>query len=140
MSGFEVAGLVLGAIPIVCAAAKHLKPIVEGASFWWSFETKFEAFAAGIRAQEIFYRQVLERLIEHLDIPETRCRILLTEPNSSLWHEAELREEVKLRFQEDQYRWIMDNLVDLNNAVLELQQLLLFEKVRLEATLSGITR
>lgn len=120
----EVAGLVLGAFPIMCGAAKQLKPVFQNVKWWWKFETSFEDFAARIATQEIFYQQVLERLIERLDVSDDEYHCLLTKSNTTLWYESRIREGLQQRFHGDQYYWIMDNLTELHELVTELRHLL----------------
>jgi hypothetical protein len=129
MSGFEIAGLVLGVFPIVCGAAKQLKPMFENTKSWWKFETSFETFTAAITTQEIAYRQVLKRLVEPLDITEQEYKSLTNDPNASLWHEPHVREGLQQRLQGDEYHWFMSNMVDLKTAVLDLQKLLPLNQV-----------
>lgn len=131
MSGFEIAGLVLGAFPIVCSAAKQLKPVFENTKSWWKFETSFEIFTAAITTQEIAYRQVLRRLVEPLDITEKEYESLISDPNASLWHESHVQQGLQQRLQGDEYHWFMSNMVDLKTAVLELQKLLPLNQVSL---------
>ncbi|CCF44936.1 hypothetical protein CH063_14177 [Colletotrichum higginsianum] len=70
MSGFEIAGVVLGAFPILCGTAKNLGTMFKKTKWWWQFETSFENFVSTIATQEIAYIQVLERLLGPLDVTE----------------------------------------------------------------------
>lgn len=124
MSGFEIAGLVLGALPIICSAAKQLKPVFENATWWWTFDTSFEIFIADIERQEIAYRQVLKRLVAPLDISDNEYQSLINDPGALLWRESHVREGLQERLQGEEYRWFMNNMEDLKTAVLKLQSLL----------------
>ncbi|KAH6879457.1 hypothetical protein B0T10DRAFT_532214 [Thelonectria olida] len=115
MSGFGVAGLVLGAFPI--------------AKSWWQFETTFETFISAIGAQEIAYTQVLKRLLDPLDISDCEYESLLKDPKSALWNECHIREGIRQQLSETEYHWVMRSLVDLNEATRELQTLLPINKV-----------
>lgn len=130
MSGLEAAGLVLGALPIICGAAKQLKPVLESTKWWWKFETSFENFIADIARQEIAYRQVLKRLVAPLDISEEEYQNLINDPGASLWREAHVRQGLQERLQGEEYRWFMINMEELKAAVLKLQSLLPLDQVR----------
>lgn len=124
MSGLEIAGLVLGAFPIVCGIARELEDVFQNAMSWWEFERSFENLIAGIRTQEIAYQQVLERLVEHLDVPEDEYNSLVADQDSPLWGESRIRDQLEKRFHYKTYRWINENLDILRQSVAELQQLL----------------
>ncbi|KZL84295.1 hypothetical protein CI238_11149 [Colletotrichum incanum] len=95
MSGFEIAGVVLGAFPILCDTAKDLGTVFKKTKSWWQFETSFENFVSTIATQEIAYIQVLERLLDPLDITDGDYESLLRDPRSSLWHEHHIQEELR---------------------------------------------
>ncbi|KAF4448824.1 hypothetical protein F53441_7816 [Fusarium austroafricanum] len=48
MSGFEVAGIVLGAFPILYETAKDLNTRYRDLKSWWQFEVEFEDFVSAI--------------------------------------------------------------------------------------------
>lgn len=130
MSGIEIAGLVLGALPVLCSAAKQLKPIAENVEWWWTFETSFENFISDIGWQEIAYRQVLKRLVGPLHIPEKEYQALITDPKSKLWHEPHIREGLQERFEREEYYWFMGKMRTLKESVEQLQGFLPGDKVR----------
>ncbi|KAL3301010.1 protein prib [Colletotrichum asianum] len=56
MSGFEIAGLALGAFPLLIEGAKELEGFAKKFEFYWEFRTKFESFIADVnvcRLQDI---------------------------------------------------------------------------------------
>ncbi|KAK6224815.1 hypothetical protein QIS74_03142 [Colletotrichum tabaci] len=135
MSGFEIAGVVLGAFPILCDTAKDLGKVFKKTKWWWQFETSFENFVSTIATQEIAYILVLERLLGPLDITEAEYDSLLGDPKSNLWHESHIQEELRQCLPHSKYAWFMWNLSDLNAAIEELQKLLPIDKVyRLDST------
>ncbi|KAF9869510.1 hypothetical protein CkaCkLH20_12995 [Colletotrichum karsti] len=123
MSGFEIAGLVLGTFPILCDAAKDLSGVLKKARSWWRFEATFEAFSSAIETQEVAYTQVLKRLLDPLVIPDDEYDSLLRDPMSPLWYETRIQEGLRQRLSSE-HRYFMRNLSDLNEAILELQKLL----------------
>ncbi|OBR08868.1 hypothetical protein CH63R_07633 [Colletotrichum higginsianum IMI 349063] len=128
MSGFEIAGVVLGAFPILCGTAKNLGTMFKKTKWWWQFETSFENFVSTIATQEIAYIQVLERLLGPLDVTEAEYDSLLRDPKSNLWHESHIQEELRQCLPHSKYTWFMWNLSDLNTAIEELQKLLPIDK------------
>ncbi|KAL0937805.1 uncharacterized protein CTRU02_207536 [Colletotrichum truncatum] len=124
MSGFEIAGVVLGGFPILCDAAKDLKGILKKAKSWWQFEAAFDNFTSAIETQEVAYSQVLQRLLGPLDISDSEYESLLRNPQSTLWHDASVQYGLRQRLLGSEHRWFMSNLGDLNEAIVDLQKLL----------------
>ncbi|KAK1986722.1 hypothetical protein LZ30DRAFT_647255 [Colletotrichum cereale] len=129
MSGFEIAGVVLGAFPILCDTAKNLGTVFKKTKSWWQFETSFENFVSTIATQEIAYIQVLERLFDPLDITVEERKSLLGDPRSSLWHEQHIQEDLRHCLPQNKFPWFMLNLSELNKAIEGLQNLLPVDKV-----------
>lgn len=44
MSGFEIAGVVLGAFPIVMSGLERYRKAFEPLKSWWKFQRTFEVF------------------------------------------------------------------------------------------------
>ncbi|KAK2003847.1 hypothetical protein LX36DRAFT_597022 [Colletotrichum falcatum] len=130
MSGFEIAGVALGAFPILCDAAKDLGTVFKKTKSWWQFETSFENFVSTIATQEIAYIQVLERLFDPLDITDGEYESLLRDPRSALWHEPHIQDELRRCLPQNKFPWFMWNLSELNAAIQGLQNLLPIDKAR----------
>ncbi|WYZ39074.1 hypothetical protein EsH8_III_000988 [Colletotrichum jinshuiense] len=129
MSGFEIAGIVLGAFPILYDTAKDLGTVLKKTKSWWQFETSFENFVSAIATQEIAYTQVLKRLLDPLDITDDEYESLLRDPRSGLWYEHHIQGELRQRLPQNEYTWFMWNLSELNEALTGLQRLLPLNKV-----------
>ncbi|KAK1596934.1 uncharacterized protein LY79DRAFT_677078 [Colletotrichum navitas] len=113
MSGLEIAGVVLGAFPVLCDTAKDLGTVFNKTKSWWQFETSFENFVSTIATQEIAYIQVLERLLDPLDITDGDYDGLLRNPRSTLWHEPHIQEELRHRLPQNKFTWFMCNLAQV---------------------------
>ncbi|EQB57940.1 hypothetical protein CGLO_01873 [Colletotrichum gloeosporioides Cg-14] len=123
MSGFEIAGVVLGSFPLLCDSAKEIAGFLRKAKSWWQFETTFETFVSTLTTQEASYTLVLKRLLDPLDISDSEYNSLLRSPQCDLWHELHVQDGLRQRLSSE-YRWFMWSLTDLNQAVLDLQELL----------------
>ncbi|KAH0423238.1 hypothetical protein CcaCcLH18_12323 [Colletotrichum camelliae] len=128
MSGFEIAGIVLGSFPLLCDSAKEVAGFLRKTKSWWQFETTFETFISSLTTQEAAYTLVLKRLLDPLDISDSEYLSLLRSPQCDLWHEFHVQDELRQRLSSE-YRWFMWNLTDLNQAVLGLQELLPIGKI-----------
>lgn len=70
MSGFEIAGIVLGAFLLLFDSCKDLRSAFRSLKSWWRFETDFDNFVAAIQREQIAFSQNLEILIDPLDLPD----------------------------------------------------------------------
>lgn len=62
MSGFEIAGIVLGVLPIIPKVLKGTP--VRQIKDWYRFEAKFTAFVNEITEQEILYETIIVSLLD----------------------------------------------------------------------------
>lgn len=128
MSGFEIAGLVLGAFPIVCGTAKEVGLTLAKAKDWWQFQRAFESFVSALSTQEIAYIQVLKRLLEPLDISDQEYNSLLKNPD--LWNRSHIQDGLRQRLSDTEHYWVTERLSDLEQTILAIQDLLPDERVR----------
>ncbi|CAG7566371.1 unnamed protein product [Fusarium equiseti] len=131
MSGFEIAGVVLGLFPIVCDTAKDLRGVFYDAQSWWRFEREFEDFILEIEKQQIAYSQILEILFDPLhQLSITEREALKSNPSSPFWYDLRTQGVLKARIRQKYMGWFMRQLGDINDALKELLGLLPIEKVR----------
>lgn len=131
MSGVEIAGLVLGAYPVLLRTAKDLREIFKDVKTWWRFEREFENFLSDVETEHIKYSLSLQILLEDLDIPEEEKENLQVSYNSSGWHDVKTQAELRRRIQDRYYDWFMRQLAAMNKTLEDLQRLLPVMKVRL---------
>lgn len=130
MSGFEIAGIVLGGFPILYEASKVLRSRYEDTKSWWRFEREFGDFIAAVEREHIAFKQALEILLEPIvGLSEHELSTLQSEPQSQLWFDSRIQAELRSRVQAKYYSWFMRQLIDLNVALQELHSLLPIGKV-----------
>ncbi|KAI3319727.1 hypothetical protein HD806DRAFT_525384 [Xylariaceae sp. AK1471] len=131
MSGFEIAGLVLGAYPILYGTAKDLRGVLKKAKTWWFFEREFDDFVSELHKEYISFSQILEILLDPLDLTPAERRRLQEEPDCNLWHETHIHNQVRQRIQSKYHVWFMGQLSEMNTALTELHAMLPIEKIYL---------
>ncbi|KAK7417459.1 hypothetical protein QQX98_004579 [Neonectria punicea] len=129
MSGFEIAGLALGAFPLLLGSAKKARGFFEGTKMWWRFETEFDDFVSAVEREYIAFSQIIEILLAPLDISDADQERLLNDPDTTLWHQPDIQAELRRRIQSRYHEWFMTQLNDIINAVTELHGLLPIDKV-----------
>ncbi|KAL1646286.1 hypothetical protein SLS58_003242 [Diplodia intermedia] len=114
MSGIEVAGLALGAFPLIISALHGVKECSKVGKQWRKIRKEHKKWTTELRVQEIFLRLTLEKLLLPL-VPENTSHTLddlLNDPAGSLWNEPSLVKKLKerLRFTFDQYVQVIEAL------------------------------
>jgi hypothetical protein len=130
MSGFEIAGIVLGAFPLLLNGAQSLSGVFQDARHLLRFEAEFERFLMKIEDAQIAYSQMLDLLLDPLDaISPHDLETLKDNPSSSLWQNPCVHAALKDRLQLKYYEWFMVRLRKMNKALQSLYQLLPIGKV-----------
>ncbi|KAL2678390.1 hypothetical protein Neosp_009136 [[Neocosmospora] mangrovei] len=124
MSGFEIAGIVLGGFPILYEAAKTAKSRYKDLKWWWRFETEFEDFISVVDREFISFSLNQEILLSPLDILNSERDVLQNDPNTLLWHDPRIQAQLRKRLGSRYYPWYMEQLHDINNAISKLLDLL----------------
>lgn len=135
MSGIEVAGIVLGAYPVLLETAKDLREVFKDVKTWWRFEREFENFLSVLETEHIKYSLNLQILLEDLDIPEEDKDTLQVDPTASGWYDVQTQVKLRRRIQDRYYNWFMRQLAAMNRALGDLQGLLPTVRLR---SISGI--
>lgn len=89
MSGFEVAGLVLGAIPLIISAIEHYESSLDRAKVFFKWQDVLEKARRDLWIQYSSYEMTLRLLLTDL-ASEAELEELLNEPKSNLWDDPEL--------------------------------------------------
>lgn len=131
MSGFEVAGVVLGAFPILFETATDLRTLFQDLRTWWRFETDFQNFVFGVERERIAFSQNLQLLLGPLDIDDAAKKSLVEDPNHVRWHSPQFQAELRQTLQPRDYEWFIREMNNIHMALAELQGLLRLNEVGL---------
>ena len=133
MSGLEVAGLALGAFPILQHGGQELRGAWRGLRTWWKFETEFEDFLDAIDIQHHAYRQNLDFLLDPIvELADEELAALKTDRGAGkLWHQPRIQALLRKRLPGTIYPWYMKQLREINEALDELYKIVPIQKVRL---------
>ncbi|KAM0370764.1 hypothetical protein ACHAPY_010341 [Fusarium culmorum] len=138
MSGFEIAGVVLGLFPIVCDAAKDLRGVAKDAQSWWQFQTSFDDFIARLYTERVYFDQAIVALLDPLqELSNQELEALRYNTNQSLWHDLRIQAMLTSRIDPSHLAWFMRQLKDIIDALKELRSMLPFERVRIPSTIGG---
>lgn len=89
MSGLEIAGLVLGSIPLVIAALEHYEDIMASKRSFFSYVAELEHATRSLACEQVLFQQSMKSLLK----PITRdheLRDMLDNTASPLWKESSI--------------------------------------------------
>lgn len=134
MSGIEIAGLVLGAFPLLISAAEHYREGCESIKDWWQFEGVYLTFRNKVKTEETLFRTyMISVLLEDLDSVEDAER-LCNDPDSPEWKDGVLEVSLRERF-DSSYSTILISLTGMKRVMTRLQ-----EKLGIDTSSSGEIR
>ncbi|TVY25181.1 hypothetical protein LHYA1_G006051 [Lachnellula hyalina] len=123
MSGVEVVGLILGALPLVISAAEHYKKGFEPLVRWKRFKFVFRDFITSVDIQRQMFQLVLKKLLIRVQLEPEEKQMLLTTPDYEGWRRADIIEALKLRLG-DSYDACIDILRAMNEDMVDLQDMM----------------
>jgi hypothetical protein len=120
MSGVEVAGLVLGAIPLVIAALENYANGVSAIHKLLKYEVQIKEMLTRLRTEYHIYQNTSEKLLNGL-VSSTDMKKLLLDPGGEPWRSKELNTMLRDRLQ-GSFDVYMSNIEMMNDALLRMRQ------------------
>ena len=94
MSGLEVAGVVLGAIPVVLAALEIGGNAYGRVKGWSGYKVIIKRYQIVLEAQHAIFQNTLLLLLEDV-LPPLEIEILLKDPAGSAWEDPRLKAKLR---------------------------------------------
>lgn len=92
MSGFEVAGLILGALPILIPAIQHIR---QGLSTR-KHDQQLQSLVRNLKTEQVKLQNVCERLLDGL-VPPSQIQTMISHPLGDLWRDEEIARKIRAR-------------------------------------------
>lgn len=121
MSGIEVAGLVLGAFPLIISCLEHWHKAAKVGGFFWRVRKEYEICLHDAQFNEILYRKNLEELLLPIMTDEIEMAHLIGDPGGIGWSDPALRDRLEARLQKS-YGLYMGILGEMNETAKELRK------------------
>jgi hypothetical protein len=112
----EVAGVVLGAFPIVVWSVQQYQTALEPLSDWWHYRTQFIKFSRDVATQRLFFEAHLEDLITSAIHDPVATAKLLAEPGGDGWKDPELARKLQHRLPKS-FHLFMDTVNDIHSTL-----------------------
>jgi hypothetical protein len=113
MSGIEVAGLVLGAFPIILHALESYREGAEVLKDWWKIDRAFKKCRQDISYHRILFEGNIERFLLPLVVDDDELKVLMADPAGDGWEDPELETRLKERLPKS-YDLFLDIIGDMN--------------------------
>jgi hypothetical protein len=97
MSGIEIAGLVLGAFPILLYALESYRESAEIFGDWWRVKSVYSKCKQELRYHQLLYEYNIERFLLPLVADDEELRRLMNDPAGAAWEDPRLEEKLQKR-------------------------------------------
>ncbi|KAK3345888.1 hypothetical protein B0T25DRAFT_265373 [Lasiosphaeria hispida] len=124
MSGFEVAGVVLGAVPIIIDG---LKSCIDGLGRWHRSARELKSLLRTMETEQVRLKNAFEKLLIDI-VPEAQLETMISDPLGPLWKDP--RNSVKLNQR-------LSSPKEFENIVQELSEVMAEIKRKLNIGLDG---
>ncbi|KFY11502.1 hypothetical protein V492_04428 [Pseudogymnoascus sp. VKM F-4246] len=125
MSGIEIAGLILGSIPLVISALEHYKNGIDVIRDFRNYRSTLNSLKTKLSIQEELYRGTLKRLLlPELSLVEVHALFLETgsEINGALWGTKDIEDKLRKKLGDRRFRLFMEVVAAMNQIMEKLMQ------------------
>ncbi|KAF3003202.1 hypothetical protein E8E13_009636 [Curvularia kusanoi] len=96
MSGLEVAGVVLGALPLIISALEHYTQGVNTAKRYWRYKSELRALKLQIDTERSIFMNTLEQLLTGI-VRVEHIADCIDNPGGDCWRDVEIEKRLKVR-------------------------------------------
>lgn len=120
MSGFEIAGVVLGSLPIIISALQAYNEGVDTIQRWRRYARELKSLVRDLETEHVKLQNVCEKLLVSL-VPMTRMEEMIDDPFGESWREEELYSQIRLRLWSS-HKVFEDTVLDMRDAMEEMKE------------------
>ncbi|KAH7389317.1 hypothetical protein DE146DRAFT_635047 [Phaeosphaeria sp. MPI-PUGE-AT-0046c] len=135
MSGLEVAGVVLGAFPLLISGIEHWRDVAKVGGFFWQLRKEYKKCQQDIAYHEVLYKNNLKELLLPLFPDADEVAKLIADPGGQQWGDMALQERLERRLH-DSYQSYQDTISEMNEIAEQLKKELCFDKETVQNKLS----
>ncbi|OCL11415.1 hypothetical protein AOQ84DRAFT_423587 [Glonium stellatum] len=136
MSGFEIAGAVLGALPILISALEHYREAAKVFDTWWKIRSEYHKCITKMTGHHICYTNSIKQLILPLKADDGEISRLMAEPNGDAWKDPQIAQQLEARLQ-GSYKLFLEIMQQMNGVIVELGKELGLDKPGFQKKLKG---
>ncbi|OAK94976.1 hypothetical protein IQ06DRAFT_297873 [Phaeosphaeriaceae sp. SRC1lsM3a] len=136
MSGFEVAGIVLAAFPLIISGLEHWRDVAKVGGFYWRVRKEYTACRREVDFHVILYKRNLKELLLPIMDDAEEVADLVNDPGGRGWTDKAVQERLEKRLQES-YTLYMDIIHEMNDVAEALRNDLAFDKATVQTKLAS---
>ncbi|KAH7092033.1 hypothetical protein FB567DRAFT_420710, partial [Paraphoma chrysanthemicola] len=121
MSGVEIAGLVLGALPLLIHALENYHASLDILKDWHTVQRAYRHSLRTLGIQKVLFEGNVERFLLPLVVDDDELRVLMANPAGKGWENPELEKRLQQRLPES-YHLFIDTIVNINRIVEALKK------------------
>ncbi|KXH36708.1 hypothetical protein CSIM01_03102 [Colletotrichum simmondsii] len=111
MSGFEIAGVVLGAIPLILKALDDYNRVARSIETWRHYEREISSLSRNLSNEQARLRNVCDLLLSNL-VTASDYELMIKNPLGPLWKQEDVQRKIKTRLYRsyDTFQRIMEEM------------------------------
>jgi hypothetical protein len=95
MSGFEVAGILLGTLPLLISALEHYAEGVKTMKRIYRYKIQANALVTNLIVVHSSFRNTCEKVLSRLQLQDEKMILLLRTPNGPVWKSKSLDDKIR---------------------------------------------
>lgn len=139
MSGIEIAGLVLGAFPLLLRALDDYREGAETLRDWWRIERTYKKCHQDLCYHRLLFEDVVELLLLPLVADSVELKTLMSDPAGQIWEEPELEQRLRDRLPKS-YSLFLEYIHDINGLVESIKKELGVKNTTFEARVNQVSK
>jgi hypothetical protein len=96
MSGFEIAGIVLGSIPLVISALEHYSEGLSTIQRWRKYKRELQSLVRNLETERVKLQNVCEKLLVGI-VPPSDIEAMIEKPFGDLWRQDDIQKKIQFR-------------------------------------------
>jgi hypothetical protein len=97
MSGIEVAGIVLGAFPLLIHALESYREGAEVLSDWWNIQRAYKKCRQDLSYHQLLFEGHVEQFLLPLVVDDNELKMLMASPSDEAWKDPDLERRLQNR-------------------------------------------
>lgn len=120
MSGLEIAGVVLGSIPLAIAALEHYMDGIRAIKHWQNYARELKSLKRNLNTERVKFQNVCETLLVGI-VPSSKIEAMIDDPFGAQWHEGEMSRKLRVRLWRS-FKLFEETVQDMEEAIKELMK------------------
>ncbi|KAI0532831.1 hypothetical protein GGR58DRAFT_517408 [Xylaria digitata] len=119
MSGFEIAGIVLGALPLVISALNSYSDGISTLKRWRRYNRELRSIVRTLETESVKLQNVCEKLLIGI-VPEPQIEEMVRDPFGDLWRSRETERRIRFRLWKG-FASFKETLIEIKGAIDEIK-------------------